>query len=120
MSPSKNQYRHGICELCQRTVSDLTVHHLIPKTRHKNKHNKKQFDRQEVKQRLCDLCEACHKHVHACFTEKELERNYNTLEALHLAPEIERFVTWIANKPDGFHVPSRSSSAKKLRRSPKR
>ena len=106
----------GTCALCARSVSALTVHHLIPKTRHKNKRNKRTFDRQEVKQRVCLLCRPCHNHIHALFTEKELERSYNTIELLILDNEVQRFVQWIANKPDGFRVPSRQSNAKSARK----
>ena len=116
-SPSEgSQQGPGRCALCARQVSELTVHHLIPKTRHKNKRNKREFDRREVKERVCLLCRPCHNHVHALFTEKELERSYNTLELLKLDPEIQRFVQWIANKPDGFRVPSHQSKAKSERR----
>ena len=106
----------GICELCRRSVSELTIHHLIPKTRHKNKKNKKDFDRTEVKQRLASLCRPCHKTVHAELTEKELERQYNTIVQLRGHPGIEQFCSWIANKPDGFDVPVRQSKAKRDRR----
>jgi len=34
-------------------------------------------------------------------TEKELERDYNTVEALLSHPDILRFVRWIERKPHG-------------------
>jgi len=90
----------GVCGVCGRTVRKLTRHHLVPRTRHKNKKNKKTFDRREV-HRTAGLCSPCHRHVHATIPNKELEREYNTLEALAAHPGIERFTRWIRNKPHG-------------------
>ena len=61
----------GVCDLCGRIVSERERHHLIPRTRHKNKRNKKLFDRREVHERLAMLCKPCHKTIHAVLTEKE-------------------------------------------------
>jgi hypothetical protein len=88
-----------ICDLCNRNVPELTRHHLIPQTRHKNKRNKKNFTRQEVKERLIMLCRICHRNVHAQLTEKQLEYEYNTIEKLLEHPEIKKFTDWIKNKP---------------------
>src|SRR5688572_12709873 len=90
------------CELCGREVSVLTRHHLIPRTRHANKRNKRDFERTEVKKRIAWFCRPCHNHVHALFIEKTLERDFNTLEALASHPEVARFVIWIRQKPNGF------------------
>ena len=95
------------CELCQREVERLTVHHLIPRTRHRNRRNKREFDREDVRRRVARLCRPCHSHVHASLNEKELEREYNTVGALAAHPEIARFSAWIATKPDGMRVPVR-------------
>lgn len=102
----------GICELCGRNVSGLTRHHLIPRTRHANKRNKRDFGRHEVKHRLAWFCRPCHNHVHALFTEKTLEREFNTLTSLAAHPDVERFVAWIRRKPAGFR-PANQPSARK-------
>ena len=86
----------NFCELCERFVKRLTKHHLIPKTRHKNKRNKKNFDRQEVKDRVLWVCRECHNHIHQIFTNKELEYDYNTKEKLISHPEIAKFIAWIS------------------------
>ena len=78
----------------------MSRHHLIPRTRHKNKRNKRTFSRREV-HRTVDLCVPCHKQIHVTIDNKELERRYNTLEALAAQPEIRKFVGWIGNKPHG-------------------
>ena len=86
--------------MCGRTVERLTRHHLVPRTRHKNKRNKKTFDRQEI-HRTVGLCSTCHRHIHTVLDNKELERDYNTLEALGSHPDVEKFVAWIGKKPHG-------------------
>ena len=88
------------CGLCGRAAQDLTRHHLIPRTRHKNKRNKEMFDRQEI-HRTVGLCRPCHRHIHATLDNKVLEREYNTVEALLSHPDIRRFVEWIRKKPHG-------------------
>lgn len=89
------------CGLCGREVQKLTRHHLVPRTHHKkikNKRNNKALDRQVLPQTV-DLCAPCHRHVHAAIPNKELEREYNTLEALKAHPDIGKFVEWIRRKP---------------------
>lgn len=95
----------GRCDLCGRQVAELTKHHLIPRTRHPNKHNKKTFNRLEVKTRLALLCRPCHGNVHAMVAPKELERSYNTMAQLATHPAVARFTHWIRSKPDGTKVP---------------
>lgn len=105
--------RCGTCELCGRQVGALTRHHLIPRTRHANKRTRREFDRAEVKTRVAWLCRPCHSHTHALFTEKELERRFNTLESLAAHPAVARFVAWIRTKPDGFKPASRAANGRK-------
>lgn len=100
MSENRENTGEQTCELCGRAAIDLTRHHLIPRTRHKNKRNKKTFDRQEI-HRTVDLCRPCHRHIHATLDNKTLEREYNTVEALLSHPDIRRFVDWIRKKPQG-------------------
>ena len=43
--------------------------------------------------------------------EKELEREFNTVERLRMHPELTKFARWIAKKPRGFKAAmSRSNS----------
>ena len=51
-------------------------------------------------------------HLHATFSETELARRYDTVEAQRAHPRIARFVEWVRRKPPGFH----SQSAGKGRR----
>ena len=97
----------GTCELCGRTPIELTRHHLIPKTRHGTKRNRKTFEREEIRSRVAMLCRACHKFAHEVLTEKEMEAGYNTVEALAAHPEIRKFIEWVRTKPPGLRVRSR-------------
>ncbi|MEJ2059722.1 MAG: hypothetical protein P8Y64_04470 [Gammaproteobacteria bacterium] len=94
--------RPSHCELCGRHGLPLTRHHLIPRTRHSNRRNKRDFDRNEVHTRILWVCRPCHSQIHATFTEKELEREYNTREALLAHPGMQGFTEWLRKKPPGF------------------
>lgn len=91
----------GTCELCGRAVRELTRHHLIPRSRHKKKRAKKVFDRREMEGRISLLCRPCHNNVHAVLENKDLEREYNTVDALAECPGVQRFTRWIQKKPHG-------------------
>jgi len=112
-----NGARGGECGLCGRTVERLTRHHLVPRTRHKNKRNKKTFDRQEI-HRTVGLCPPCHRHIHTVLDNKELERDYNTIEALKSHPDIQRFVAWIGKKPHGTTTADRPAGGEDPLRKP--
>jgi len=90
----------GVCGLCSRVVERRTRHHLIPRSRHGSKRVKRSFSREEL-HRTVPLCGVCHRQIHRTLTEKELEREYNTVEALLTHPGISRFVRWIERKPHG-------------------
>ena len=89
------------CELCGRSGLALTRHHLIPKTRHANQRTRREFTRDE-RQQVALLCRPCHSQIHAVLTEKQLEREFNTLPLLAAHPDIARFTAWIRQKPAGF------------------
>ena len=44
------------------------------------------------------LCTDCHSAVHKFATEKELGREFNTIEKLRSHPEIGRFVRWVSRQ----------------------
>ncbi|GAB5403219.1 MAG: hypothetical protein Aurels2KO_14500 [Aureliella sp.] len=68
---------------------------MIPRTCHKNKWFQKNFSRDQMRVTV-DLCHDCHSAIHKYVPkEKELGRNYYTLERLLEHPEIAKFVEWI-------------------------
>ena len=82
------------CELCLREVSGTTKHHLIPRTNHKNKWFKKNFSFEELHSTV-DLCRDCHRQIHKFIPEKEMGRNYNSLEKLLTQEQVATFVGWL-------------------------
>lgn len=99
----------GRCAICGREER-LTRHHLIPRTRHHNKKNKRDFDRKSVKETV-GLCRPCHSQIHSVLTEKQLEREFRTVEQLRAHPDIARFADWIRSKPAGFRCAMRKQKA---------
>lgn len=87
----------GACALCQRSGVEITRHHLIPRTYHRDFRRKQGYSR-EILNRTIPVCPPCHRHIHQVFTEKQLARQVNTLEQLRAEPEIQRFVAWIQTK----------------------
>jgi len=81
----------AVCELCRRHVPRrlITQHHVKPKSEG-GKHSHK-----------TPLCKPCHKQVHATFSNKELAKLYDDMEALRNAESLQPFLKWIAKqKPD--------------------
>ncbi len=89
--------KFGLCELCGRE-KPLTFHHLIPKKVHKNKWFRKNFSKEDRLFLGIDVCRECHDHIHVIFSEKELGRQFNTLELISSHPEIIKFVQWIKDR----------------------
>ena len=98
------------CELCGAECK-LTLHHLVPQVRCKNKYK-------EVKDDPSNhlwVCDSCHGHIHATFTENELRDLYSTKEKLLATPEMQKFIAWKIKHPD-FNGHSKMSVDKKRRR----
>ncbi|MFW6062090.1 MAG: hypothetical protein ACOC93_04705 [Planctomycetota bacterium] len=108
------------CQLCGRNAAKLQRHHLIPRTRHNNKKNKRNFEREDVHGRILMLCSPCHKTVHAVLTEKELEYAYNEADRLRQHPEIAKFIKWVRKIPPGQKVPVHGTSDQRERRKSRR
>ena len=85
------------CQLCERDL-DLTKHHLIPKTYHNNTWFKKRFSKEDMHSRIINICPDCHKFIHGHYKERELGREYNTLEKLQNQEKIIKFVNWVKKR----------------------
>jgi hypothetical protein len=105
----------GRCAICLREER-LTRHHLIPRTRHPTNWNKREFDRAAVR-KVVGICRPCHSQIHQLLSEKQLEREFNTVEKLRAHPAIAKFVAWIRERPAGFRAAMRSSKAVRAARS---
>ena len=104
----------GNCAICGREET-LTRHHLIPRTRHHNKRNKREFERAVVRA-VVGICRSCHSQIHALLSEKQLEREFNTIAKLKEHPGVARFAEWIATKPPGFKASVQRTTDRKLAR----
>jgi 5-methylcytosine-specific restriction endonuclease McrA len=92
-----------MCPLCERKIplSQRDAHHLVPKS--------KGGRQTEYLHRIC------HRQIHALFTETELARQFNSVEALSAHPDIASFVAWVKTKPDDFMERTRKSQRLRAR-----
>jgi hypothetical protein len=97
----------GTCTLCKREECEVTRHHLIPRTRHKNKKTKRETEHED-RIKTVPLCKPCHNQIHRILTEKEMEREYNTVEALLAHPDVAKFVEWISRRAVGNRLKVRA------------
>lgn len=86
-----------VCPLCDRKIplSQRDTHHLVPKS--------KGGRDTEYLHRIC------HRQIHALFTETELARQFNSVDALLAPPDMANFVAWVKTKPDDFMERTRKS-----------
>ncbi|MEH1830671.1 MAG: HNH endonuclease [Nostoc sp.] len=84
------------CELCQREMENLTVHHLVPR---QNTKRKKQDPGPTA-----NICSACHRQIHALFDNKLLARVLNTLEKLSNEPQMQKFLVWVRKQDPGKRI----------------
>lgn len=92
---------HCIC--CGRAITEISKHHLIPRSRHHNKKVKRDFARTKLQQTI-SICRACHEQIHTIFSEKELGRHYNQIDNMLSHPAMVKFAAWIKNKPLNFKL----------------
>jgi hypothetical protein len=86
----------GPCEACGRDQA-RTFHHLIPRSQHHRKWFKARFTRDEMGAGVM-VCRDCHSAFHQFLSEKELGRDFHTLEALLGHPQIGRYVRWVSGQ----------------------
>lgn len=89
-----------LCPLCDRPIPFAVrdAHHLIPKSRG------------GIITVL--MHRACHRQIHALFTETDLARHYASAEALRAHPEMVKFIHWIKEKPNHFNPRIKRSRSK--------
>ena len=77
----------GQCELCLREKVKTTVHHLTPK------------EMGGTFLPVANLCKACHKQIHALYTNEELAARLYSIERLKDDPVIAKFLKWVKKQP---------------------
>lgn len=63
----------------------MSDHHLIPRSR-------------GGKETLT-ICSDCHRQVHALFTNKQLDHEFNSVEAIMADERFAKYVKWVAKRP---------------------
>ncbi|WP_199247996.1 HNH endonuclease [[Phormidium] sp. ETS-05] len=77
------------CQLCNREVNKLTLHHLIPKQKGGKKGE------------TIEICSACHHQIHALFDNTHLAQELNSIEKLQNQPQFGKFLDWVRKQnPD--------------------
>lgn len=93
------------CPLCNRDNHKPSDHHLIPKCRGGGS-----------KDTVC-ICADCHSAIHALFSNKELESQYNTVESLLAHEKFSKTAKFISKQdPFGKTKTVRSKEHQKRRR----
>ncbi len=95
----------GECPLCNREMifgKKVSKHHLVPKC-HKGKET-------------LYLHDICHQKIHSVFSEKQLAKEYNNVEALLSNQEIQKFVEWVKKKPIDFFDVNRDTKHRNKKR----
>ena len=83
------------CELCERKLT-LTEHHLIPVEMHNKTWCKRKFTIEECHKNRINICHDCHMAVHKFISNKDLAKNYYTLEKLKTHEKLMNFVNWVS------------------------
>jgi len=76
------------CSLCARELPAPEcgeLHHLVPRSKKGRK--------------TVVVCVDCGDQIHQLFTTKELERSYNSLEALRADDRVQRWIDWVRRRP---------------------
>ena len=95
--------QNHICELCNRNVSIITKHHLIPLQK-----GGKKFE-------TLSLCTTCHQQIHALFTNRELATHYHTLKSLRRDEKIIKYLRF--SREYSWRFPLRNKKSRHVRSS---
>jgi hypothetical protein len=82
------------CELCERAVANLTVHHLVPRSQGKKKQTLP----------TASLCPACHRQLHVLFSNLHLARSLSSIEEIKQEPSMQRFLAWVRKQDPNKRV----------------
>lgn len=99
----------GHCAICG-CEAELTKHHLVPKSKAKNKYREIRDDESN----LAWVCRTCHDQIHALYSESELRDRLSTLDALLNDEKLKAFADWKRKHP-GFEGSSKMSNRRKSR-----
>jgi 5-methylcytosine-specific restriction protein A len=82
------------CALCGRDVAALTEHHLTPRSKLKAGETTPTIY----------ICSACHRQIHALFSNQQLHDEFNSVERLRDEPRMARFISWVQKQDPNKRV----------------
>ena len=91
------------CPLCKREMVYKRKHHLVPISRG-GKHDVKVL-----------VCEDCHSSIHSLFSNKELERKYNSAEALLNDERFAKMAEFLAKRDPHRRYKTKLSNSQRYR-----
>lgn len=93
----------GICPLCGREIpaKECSKHHLIPVVKGGRSGP------------TAVLHSVCHSKIHSLFSEAELNKIYNTIEALLTNDDIRKFVKWVRKKSPDYYDSSKLANVRR-------
>ncbi|WP_254901790.1 HNH endonuclease [Thalassobacillus devorans] len=98
------QFDDKTCDLCARSPVTTTDHHLIPK------------EYGGADGPTAQLCSACHRQIHALFTNEELAGFYHTLERLADHPDMAKYLRWVKKQDPQKKITTRKSHRRRNQR----
>lgn len=78
------------CPLCERIGVRFSDHHLVPRSRGGKS--------------TLPICTDCHRAIHATFSNRELEREFNSVDSLLAHPTLAGTVKFISRQPPGGRI----------------
>ncbi len=76
-----------VCPFCRRPAIHLKRHHLVPRSKGGKGPGS-----------TVGSCLACHRAIHALFSNKELGERFNTVKALMANERFRKQIAWIAKQ----------------------
>ncbi len=84
-----------LCPICERPNYRPSDHHMVPRSK----------GGKSTETICCD----CHRAIHACFTNKELEETFHTVETLLTNEPFAKMVKFISKQDPGGRVTTKKS-----------
>lgn len=101
--PTLADLKHGSpdpCPLCGRPNHHPSDHHLVPRSRESHAQDRGELGSPPPK---LPACRDCHDAIHATFSNKQLEREYNTVDALMAHEGFAKMIAFIGKQNGRVH-----------------
>ena len=92
---------NNICPICQRRISNLTDHHLVP------------VHKPGKREERAKLCSDCHSQIHMLFSNQELKKEYNTTKSIKNSKRMQAYLKFIENRNSENKLSFKESNRRK-------